>query len=297
MAITLAQRQSRKTGRTFGLYRAEVFAALFNAVLLFGVAGWILYEAAQRITNPPEVPGIPVMLVALLGLAMNLIAFLLLRSGAKESLNVRGAYLEVMADMLGSIGVLVSGLVTVVFGWRYADPVIAVAIGLFVLPRGFTLGRHAVRILLQPAPSGIDVAAAIPIDVEHAAGFLEQHAVVVMGGTVPGHTTDAVAIRLAVAVGAGSCIIATNVSHVHSADPATDPDAVARERMTLAELQEIVGPPEHVAAGPTAVIDPIGVQVAIDAGLPLRVLDGRRLQQLAACISGETFEGTAVEVG
>ena len=147
------------------------------------------------------------------------------------------------------------------------------------------------------AGAGIDVAAAIPIDVEHAAELLEQHAVVVMGGTVPGHTTDAVAIRLAVSVGAGSCIIATNVSHVHSADPATDPDAVARERMTLSELQEIVGPPEHVAAGPTAVIDPIGVQVAIDAGLPLRVLDGRRLQQLAACIAGEAFEGTAVEVG
>jgi cobalt-zinc-cadmium efflux system protein len=159
VAITLAQRQSTKAARTFGLYRAEVFAALFNALLLFGVAGWILYEAAQRITNPPEVPGVPVMAVATLGLVMNLIAFVLLRSGAKDSLNVRGAYLEVMADMLGSIGVLVSGLVTVLFGWRYADPVIAVAIGVFVLPRAFNLGRHAVRILLQHAPAGIDVAA------------------------------------------------------------------------------------------------------------------------------------------
>lgn len=159
VAINLAQRRSPKSGRTFGLYRAEVFAALFNALLLFGVAGWILYEAAQRITDPPEVPGVPVVLVALLGLAMNVVAFLLLRSGAKESLNVRGAYLEVMADMLGSIGVLISGLVTVVFGWRYADPVIAVAIGLFVLPRAFSLGRHAVRILLQHAPAAIDVAA------------------------------------------------------------------------------------------------------------------------------------------
>ena len=126
--------------------------------------------------------------------------------------------------------------------------------------------------------------------------MLEQHQVVVMGGTAPGHTTDAVAIRLAVATDAGSCVIATNVSHVHSADPAIDPDAVAREQMTLAELQDIVGPPEHAAAGPTAVIDPIGVQAAIDAGLPLRVLDGRRLQQLAACISGMAFEGTTVEV-
>jgi len=157
--ITLAQRRSSRAERTFGLYRAEVFAALFNALLLFGVAGWILLEAAQRISNPPEVPGVPVILVAIFGLAMNLIAFLLLRSGARESLNVRGAYLEVMADMLGSIGVLVSGLVTLLFGWRYADPVIAVAIGLFVLPRAFVLGRHAVRILLQHAPSSIDVTA------------------------------------------------------------------------------------------------------------------------------------------
>ncbi len=146
------------------------------------------------------------------------------------------------------------------------------------------------------AGAGIDVSAAIPIGIEHAAEMLNQHQVVVMGGTVPGHTTDAVAIRLAVATGAGSCIIATNVSHVHSADPAIDPDAVARERMTLAELQDIVGPPEHAVAGPTAVIDPIGVQAAIDAGLPLRVLDGRRLQQLAACISDRAFEGTTVEV-
>ncbi|RRQ26197.1 cation transporter [Rhodococcus sp. Eu-32] len=159
VAIKLAQRRTTRSDRTFGLYRAEVFAALFNALLLFGVAGWILFEAAQRISDPPEVPGVPVMIVAVLGLAMNVIAFMLLRSGAQESLNVRGAYLEVMADMLGSIGVLISGLVTVVFGWRYADPVIAVAIGLFVLPRAFSLGRHAVRILLQHAPAGIDVTA------------------------------------------------------------------------------------------------------------------------------------------
>jgi cobalt-zinc-cadmium efflux system protein len=157
VAITLAQRSAVRADRTFGLYRAEVFAALFNAVLLFAVAGWILYEAAQRIGDPPEVSGGPVMAVAAFGLAMNIAAFLLLRRGARESLNVRGAYLEVMADMLGSIGVLVSGLVTVLFGWRYADPVIGVAIGLFVLPRAYTLGRQALRILLQHAPLRVNI--------------------------------------------------------------------------------------------------------------------------------------------
>ncbi|MBY6709153.1 MULTISPECIES: cation diffusion facilitator family transporter [unclassified Rhodococcus (in: high G+C Gram-positive bacteria)] len=157
VAISLARRGSARSDRTFGLYRAEVFAALFNAILLFAVAGWILYEAAQRISDPPEVAGVPVMAVATFGLLMNIAAFLLLRSGAKESLNVRGAYLEVMADMLGSVGVLISGLVTVLFGWRYADPVIGVAIGLFVLPRAYSLGRSALRILLQHAPARLDI--------------------------------------------------------------------------------------------------------------------------------------------
>lgn len=156
-AILVAQRAARRPDRTFGMYRTEVFAALANAILLFTVAGWVLYEAASRFSDPPEVPGLPVAIVAVVGLAMNVIAFLMLRSGAKESINIRGAYLEVMADMIGSIGVLVSGLVTLAFGWRYADPVIGVAIGLFVLPRAFNLGRHAVRILLQQAPDRIDV--------------------------------------------------------------------------------------------------------------------------------------------
>ncbi|MDI9902127.1 cation diffusion facilitator family transporter [Rhodococcus sp. IEGM 1409] len=160
-AILVAQRAARRPNRTFGMYRTEVFAALANAILLFAVAGWVLYEAAGRFSDPPEVPGLPVAIVAVVGLAMNVIAFLMLRSGAKESINIRGAYLEVMADMVGSIGVLVSGLVTLAFGWRYADPVIGVAIGLFVLPRAFNLGRHAVRILLQQAPDRIDVTSII----------------------------------------------------------------------------------------------------------------------------------------
>lgn len=156
-AILAARRASKRPGRTFGLYRAEVLAALANAVLLFGVAGYVLYEAATRFSSPPEVPGMPVVVVSLLGLAANVIAFLLLREGASESLNLRGAYLEVVADMIGSIGVLVSGLITLVFGWRYADPVIGVAIGLFVLPRTWTLAKRSLRILFQHAPERVDV--------------------------------------------------------------------------------------------------------------------------------------------
>ncbi|WP_446224760.1 cation diffusion facilitator family transporter [Nocardia sp. IBHARD005] len=157
VAVLIARYAIIGGARSFGMYRAEVFAALFNAILLFGVAGWVLYEAVGRLSDPPEVPGLPVALVAVVGLAMNVISMLILREGAKESLNMRGAYLEVMADMLGSLGVLASGLITIFFGWRYADPAIGVAIGLFVLPRAYHLGRQALRILFQHAPADLDL--------------------------------------------------------------------------------------------------------------------------------------------
>jgi cobalt-zinc-cadmium efflux system protein len=158
-AITAARASRRSDRRTFGLYRAEVLAALANAVLLFAVAGWVLVEAVQRLAHPPEVPGLPVMLAALAGLAANLVVFALLRQGAKESLNVRGAYLEVVADTLGSVGVLLAGAVTLLFGWHYADPLVAIGIGLFILPRTWSLGRQALLILVQAAPAHVDVSA------------------------------------------------------------------------------------------------------------------------------------------
>jgi cobalt-zinc-cadmium efflux system protein len=157
-AIAAARASVRNDRRTFGLYRAEVLAALANAVLLFGVAGWVLLEAVQRFSDPPDVPGLPIMLAAVVGLAANLFVFALLRRGAQESINIRGAYLEVLADTLGSVGVLLAGAAMWAFGWRYADPVVAIAIGLFILPRTWSLGRQAVRILVQAAPAHVDVA-------------------------------------------------------------------------------------------------------------------------------------------
>jgi len=158
-AITAARMSRRSDHRTFGLYRTEVLAALANAVLLFGVAAWVLVEAAQRLSDPPKVPGLPLMITAAAGLAANLVVFALLRQGARESLNVRGAYLEVIADTLGSVGVLLAGTAMLLFGWPYADPIVAIGIGLFVLPRTWSLGRQAVRILVQAAPAHVDVAA------------------------------------------------------------------------------------------------------------------------------------------
>ncbi|GAA3880174.1 cation diffusion facilitator family transporter [Saccharothrix violaceirubra] len=157
-AILLARRAAVGGGRTFGLYRAEVLAALANALLLFGVAGYVVVEAVARFGDPPEVPGTPVVLAAVAGLAANLVSFFVLRGGAEESINVRGAYLEVLADLIGSVGVLVSGLATLLFGWRYADPIMGVAIGLFVLPRTWKLAAASLRILFQHAPERVDVA-------------------------------------------------------------------------------------------------------------------------------------------
>jgi len=144
--------------RTFGLYRLEVLAALGNAVLLFGVAGFVLVEAVRRISDPPQVHALPMLVVAAGGLAANLIAFLLLRHGATESLNVRGAYLEVFGDLLSSIGVLIAAGVILITGWQYADPILAVAVALFIIPRTLALGRAALRVLVQAAPTHLAVA-------------------------------------------------------------------------------------------------------------------------------------------
>lgn len=157
-AIQVAGRPGRHPSQTHGLYRLEVLAALANATLLLGVAAYVLFEAALRFAHPPDVPGLPLLLVAALGLLVNLVSFALLREGAKESLNVRGAFLEVFSDMLGSAGVLVAGAILVTTGWPYADPIIGAGIGLFIVPRAWRLGRDALRILLEVAPPEVDVA-------------------------------------------------------------------------------------------------------------------------------------------
>jgi cobalt-zinc-cadmium efflux system protein len=156
-AVLLASRPA-SSQRTWGTYRLEVLAALANGVVLFGVAGYLLFEAWQRVTDPPEVAGVAVLVLASVGLAVNLVSLRLLRTGSSESLNVKGAYLEVLSDTIGSVGVMVAGAVVALTGWTYADPVIAAAIGLFILPRTWRLCGQAVRIIMEIAPPDVDVA-------------------------------------------------------------------------------------------------------------------------------------------
>lgn len=156
-AVLLARHGPASAARTYGWHRAEVFTAVANAVLLLGVAGFILYEALERLGNAPDVPGVPLIVVALAGLLANLVVVLLLRSQSEQSLAVKGAYMEVVADTVGSIGVLIAGVVTVTTRWPYADVVVAVLVALWVLPRAFSLARAALRILSESSPSHIDV--------------------------------------------------------------------------------------------------------------------------------------------
>jgi cobalt-zinc-cadmium efflux system protein len=156
-AIQLAARGSRRSHRTFGLYRVEILAALANALLLFGVAGYVLVEALGRLDGGPEVDAAPVLVVAAAGLAANLVAFALLRPGARESLNVEGAYLEVLADTIGSVAVILGTAATAATGWTWIDPVVGVAIAAWIVPRTWRLAGRAVRILVQAAPPGTDL--------------------------------------------------------------------------------------------------------------------------------------------
>lgn len=156
-AVTLARRGSTSPSRTYGWHRAEVFTAVANAVLLIGVATFILTEALRRIGTAPDVPGVPMIVVALAGLAVNAVVIVLLRSHSERSLAVRGAYLEVVADTVGNVAVLIAGVITVTTGWPYADVVVAVFVALWVLPRAFALARDALRILSEASPSHIDV--------------------------------------------------------------------------------------------------------------------------------------------
>lgn len=156
-AVKIGQRPA-DDARTYGYRRFEILAAAFNALLLFAVAGYVLWEGAQRFFVPTKVQSTGMLVVATIGLVVNLTAMKLLSAGKDHSLNVKGAYLEVWADMLGSIGVMLGAVVIMFTGWQWVDPLVAIGIGLWVLPRTWILLKDTTQILLEGVPPGIDLA-------------------------------------------------------------------------------------------------------------------------------------------
>ena len=182
-AIWLAGRPATSE-RTFGYLRIEILAAVGNAVLLFGVSAFILYEAWRRLSEPPEVASGLMLAVAVVGLAANGVSLYLLRDAQERSLNMRGAYLEVMGDLLGSIAVIIAAIVIAVTGWTTADVVASVIIGLLIIPRTWGLLREALDVLLEATPKGIhlDTVREHILEAPGVAGVHDLHAWTITSG-------------------------------------------------------------------------------------------------------------------
>ncbi len=208
VAIWFAGRPA-SNGRTFGYLRLEVLAAGANATLLFGVAAFILYEAYQRISQPPEIASGLMLVVAVVGLAANLVSLFLLRDAQRESLNMRGAYLEVMGDVLGSLAVLAAAGVIAVTNWTPADTVASVLIGLLILPRTLSLLRDATNVLLEATPKGIDM--------DHVRAHILD-----APGVIDCHDLHAWTIT------SGMNVVSAHVVLAEDADPSTALDALSR---------------------------------------------------------------------
>lgn len=160
IAIGIAARPA-SAAKTYGFYRFEILAALFNGITLFAIAGFIIWEAYERISHPPVVAGGSMMLIAAVGLIANLLsAWALMRKGdVKGNVNMRSAYLHVMGDALGSVGAIAAGLVVWAFGWYWADPVISVIVSLLILKGAWGVMKQTVHILMEGTPSRVQPAA------------------------------------------------------------------------------------------------------------------------------------------
>jgi cobalt-zinc-cadmium efflux system protein len=156
LAIRVAARPATR-GRTFGYLRLEILAAVVNAVFLFGIAAIVLIEAVRRWSDPPDIASGLMLAIAVVGLAANGVSLYLLKDAQHTSLNMRGAYLEVMGDLAGSVAVIVAAVVIIATGWQQADALASILIALLILPRTWALLRDAVDVLLEATPKGIDL--------------------------------------------------------------------------------------------------------------------------------------------
>jgi cobalt-zinc-cadmium efflux system protein len=172
-AAWLAQRPATPN-KSFGYRRAEILAALANGVTLVAVAVWIFVEAYSRFSDPPEVLGLPMLAVATLGLLVNVIGAIILYRSGGESLNVEGAMRHVFADALGSVGAIAAAAVIILTGWRYADPLISVAIGILILGSSWKLLKDSTNILLEATPHNLD-ASEVGQNMASAEGIIEVH--------------------------------------------------------------------------------------------------------------------------
>ncbi|MEO3805688.1 cation diffusion facilitator family transporter [Nonomuraea sp. B1E8] len=174
VATRIAARPDTTGRRSYGSYRAEIFASLLAVIMMLGVALYVVIEAIGRIGGGTEVSSGPMLVVGAIGLAVNLAALFLLRSGAGESLNVKGAYLEVVADTAGSVGVIAAGWLVSTTGQPFWDTFVALAIGVFVAVRAISLGRQVFAVLGQHVPEGLD-AGAVAQDLAAIAGVRDVH--------------------------------------------------------------------------------------------------------------------------
>jgi cation diffusion facilitator family transporter len=206
-AVTLAQRPARGR-RTFGWQRVEILAAVANGLLLLVVAGYVLVEAVRRIGDPPEIGSGLMLVVAAVGLVVNLGSLAVLHRGRDASLNLRGAYLEVLADALGSVAVIVAAVLILTTGWTPADIIASVVIGCLVVPRAWNLLREALDVLLEAAPRGVDLAAVRShiLGVDGVLGVHDLHAWTITSG-LPVLSAHVVVTDEALAAGHGGRVL------------------------------------------------------------------------------------------
>ncbi|MEK4671205.1 cation diffusion facilitator family transporter [Niallia sp. FSL R7-0271] len=175
IAFKLAERTASHS-KTFGYKRFEIIAAVINGVTLILISLFILYEAIERFANPPEVATTGMLLISFIGLLVNiLVAWIMMRSGDTEhNLNMRGAYLHVISDMLGSVGAIIAALLIMFFGWGWADPLASVIVALLILRSGYYVTKDAVHVLMEGTPKDIDVKDIITT-IEGTKGIIKIH--------------------------------------------------------------------------------------------------------------------------
>lgn len=209
LAVWFAGRKPSKD-KTYGYYRTEILAALFNGVVLIGLSLYILFEAFQRFTNPSEILSGPMLLVAIGGLVVNLIAARLLHSHSGDSLNAKAAYLEVMSDLLGSAAVIVASLIIMYTGWTIVDPIVSGLIGLMIIPRTWKLIGDCVHILMEGTPSRVNLEK-LRASILKVRGVMDVHDLHVWTIT---SGRDALSAHVVVDQNANSDRVLTEITHI-----------------------------------------------------------------------------------